>query len=170
MEVLVRLARVDDLRKLAAVERSAASLFRAVGLGWIADGATVDQASLTAMRESDTVWVAVDQADEPVGFLAAQPMDHQFHIAEVSVARAYQRQGLGRALIAAAVDWARGHEYRHVTLATYRDLSWNGPFYATLGFAEIAAGELGPDHAAKSQAETAAGHDPSRRCVMAMRL
>jgi GNAT superfamily N-acetyltransferase len=166
----VRLARIDDLQKLGAVEISAASLFRAVGLGWIADGTPVERAALAAMHKSGTLWVAVDRADEPVGFLAAHTMDGQFHIAEISVARSHQRQGLGRALIIAAVTCARAGVYRYVTLTTYRDLPWNGLFYSKLGFAEIDAGELGPEHALKSQAETKAGHDPSRRCVMAIGL
>jgi hypothetical protein len=38
----IRLARPDDLNKLGAVERSAASVFRSVGLAWLADGGTMD--------------------------------------------------------------------------------------------------------------------------------
>lgn len=166
----VRLARIDDLQKLAAVERSAAALFRSVGLGWIADGATVERASLAAMCKNGTLWVAVDRADEPVGFLAAHTLDRQFHIAELSVARSHQRRGLGRALMITALSCARADGYRCVTLTTYRDLPWNGLFYSKLGFAEIDAGELGPEHALKLHAETEAGHDPSRRCAMAMSL
>jgi GNAT superfamily N-acetyltransferase len=166
----VRLARINDLEKLGAVERSAASLFRAVGLGWIAGGTPVERAALAAMHKNGTLWVAVDRADEPVGFLAAHTMDRQFHIAEISVARSHQRQGLGRALLIAAVTCARAGGYRYVTLTTYRDLPWNGLFYSKLGFTEIGAGELGPEHALKREAETEAGHDPSKRCVMAIGL
>lgn len=170
MEGSIRLARGEDLRKLTTVERSAASLFRSVELGWIADGATLDGASLTAMCENGTLWVAVDRADEPVGFVAACLVDRQFHISELSVALAHQRKGLGRALMVAAIAAARADGYRRVTLTTYRDLPWNGPFYSELGFAEIEASALGPEHVLKLQAETEAGHDPSRRCAMAMRL
>ena len=52
----VRLARIDDLQKLGAVERSAASLFRAVGLGWVADGTPVERAALAAMHKNGTLW------------------------------------------------------------------------------------------------------------------
>jgi hypothetical protein len=73
-------------------------------------------------------------------------------------------------LIIAALTCARASGYRYVTLTTYRDLPWNGLFYSKLGFTEIGARELGPEHALKSEAETEAGHDPSRRCVMAIGL
>ncbi|MEZ0170843.1 GNAT family N-acetyltransferase [Microvirga sp. TS319] len=110
------------------------------------------------------------QRDEPVGFLAAHEMDGHFYIAEVSVAQSHQRRGLGARLIGAAVAHAKRSGFSTVTLTTYRDLAWNGPFYASLGFVEIEPGETWPGHAAKLRAEAEAGHDPARRCVMALRL
>jgi hypothetical protein len=55
-------------------------------------------------------------------------------------------------------------------LTTYRDLSWNGPFYARLGFVEVDPQQAGPGHVEKLREEAEAGHDPARRCVMALRL
>jgi GNAT superfamily N-acetyltransferase len=166
----IRLARADDLDKLAAVERSAASIFRSVGLAWLADGDTMDGAALTQLCEDGTLWVAVDDGDRPVGFLAAHELDGCFYIAEVSVGQSHQRQGVGARLIDAAVLHARRAGFGAISLTTYRDLSWNGPFYARLGFMEIDSAEAGPGHWKKLQAETEAGHDPTRRCIMAMRL
>ena len=166
----VRLARTEDLEKLASIERSAASVFRDVELSWLADGETMESDLLAELCREGTLWVAADEGDEPVGFLAAHELDGKFYIAEVSVARSHQRQGIGAQLIAAAADHARTMGFSAVTLTTYRDLAWNGPFYARLGFAEIAPAEAGPDHAGKLRAEAEAGHDPSRRCIMVMSL
>jgi GNAT superfamily N-acetyltransferase len=163
----IRQARLDDLGKLAAVERSAAAVFRDAGLAWIADGDTLAAESLLAMHENGMLWIAVDQDGKSVGFLGALVLDQQFHIAELSVARRHQRQGLGAALITTANNGARDRQFRLVTLTTYRDLPWNGPFYAKLGFSEIDAAAVGPQHVQKLLDEAAAGHDPSRRCVMA---
>ena len=167
---IIRAARSEDLSELAAVERSAASVFRDVGLAWLADGETTVPALLAALCRDGTLWVAADEGDEPVGFLAAHELDRRFHIAEVSIARFHQRQGLGAKLIAAAVDHARAAGFGAVTLTTYRDLPRNGPYYARLGFAEVDPVEAGPGHLKKLQAEAKAGHAPVRRCLMAKSL
>ncbi|MFL5183968.1 MAG: GNAT family N-acetyltransferase, partial [Microvirga sp.] len=115
-------------------------------------------------------WVAVDERDEPVGFLAAHELDGHFYIAEVSVGASHQRRGIGARLVGTAIEHGRRLEFGAITLMTYRDLSWNGPFYAQLGFAEIAADEAGPGHCAKLREDAEFGHDPARRCIMAIRL
>ena len=59
------------------------------------------------------------------------------HLAQLSVQPDHGRRGLGRALLRAACEWALGHGYDELTLTTYRDVPWNGPFYASEGFVEI---------------------------------
>jgi GNAT superfamily N-acetyltransferase len=168
---IIRLARPDDLDRLAWVESSAASVFRDVaGLEWIADGPTMEPAALAVSCRDGLLWVAADDADHPVGFLAAQKLDGKLHIAEISVARCQQKQGLGAGLIAAAVDFARLKAFSAVTLTTYRNLSWNGPFYARLGFVEVDPADVEPVYREKLNEEAAAGHDPSKRCLMTMNL
>jgi predicted N-acetyltransferase YhbS len=115
-------------------------------------------------------WMAADEQDEPVGFLAAHELGGQFHIAEVSVAQSHQRQGIGIQLIETAIECGRCLGFGVITLTTYRDLSWNGPFYARLGFVEIEPGQAGRGHREKLREEAEAGHDPARRCIMALRL
>ena len=46
-------------------------------------------------------------------------------------------RGIGRALLEAGCDWAAARGYAEITLATYRDVPWNGPFYASEGFVEV---------------------------------
>ena len=46
-------------------------------------------------------------------------------------------RGIGRALLRAGCDWAAAAGYDELTLATYRDVPWNGPFYASEGFVEV---------------------------------
>jgi len=163
----IRIAHPEDLGKLASVERSAASVFRDAGLSWIAEGETMDPADLEMMCEDGTLWVSVNEADEPIGFVAAHELDSKFYITEVSVARSYQRQGIGAELILTVIDYAKANGFPAVTLTTYRDLSWNAPFYYKLGFVEIDPMDAGPGHTEKLQAEAEAGHDLARRCIMA---
>jgi GNAT superfamily N-acetyltransferase len=130
----------------------------------------MDPAFLDTLCRAGTLWVAVSASDEPIGFLAAYELDGAFHIAELSVASSQQRRGIGAELIAFALIEAQAGGFRSATLTTYRDLAWNAPFYARLGFTEIGALEAGPGHADKLRLEAEAGHDPSRRCIMAKGL
>lgn len=166
----VRPARLEDVGLLGPIERSAASVFREAGLAWLADGETMDPADLAASCRCGLLWVATDARDRPVGFLAAQVLDGHLHIAELSVALTHQRQGIGNRLVEAAIAHGRRTEFDAVTLTTYRDLPWNGPFYARFGFVEIDPGEAGPGHCERLRREAEHGHDPARRCVMALRL
>ena len=167
---MIRLARADDLPELASVERSAASLFREVGLDQVADGEPMDLAVLAGLCLDGTLWVAEDEVERPVGFLAAYELDGCFFIAEVSVARSHQRQGLGARLIAAAIDYARGSGFGAVTLTTDRLLPWNGPYYARLGFAEVDLADAPTGHLKKLRVEADAGLDPATRCIMELKL
>jgi len=168
---VIRLARTADIDKLGAVERSAASVFRSVGLAWLADsGGTMDSAVLENLCRTGTLWVAVDAGDEPVGFLAAHELDGHLYIAELSVAASHHRQGLGSRLVEAAIEHGRRLRFNAVTLMTYRDVPWNGPFYAGFGFGEVDADAVGPGHNETLRRDAEYGHDPARRCIMALRL
>jgi GNAT superfamily N-acetyltransferase len=48
-------------------------------------------------------------------------------VAEVSVAPAFARQGIGHQLIAHVEDWGRSNNRRATTLTTFRDVPWKGP-------------------------------------------
>jgi ribosomal protein S18 acetylase RimI-like enzyme len=166
----IRPARSEDLEKLAAVERSAGSLFRQTDLAWIADDAVTDPALLEKACRDRRLWVAVGDDGEPVGFLVASEMDGDLYIAELSVAASHQRQGIGTRLIDAAAEHGRKAGYGFMTLTTYRDIPWNGPLYRRLGFVEVDVDYAGSDLCDRLRQEVAAGHDPCRRSIMAKRL
>ena len=75
--------------------------------------------------------------DPPVGFVCVGLVDRTPHIWQLSVHPGHARQGLGRALMEAACDWARAERFEAITLTTYRDVPWNGPFYESLGFVNV---------------------------------
>ena len=58
------------------------------------------------------------------------------HLEQLSVHPDHAGHGIGRALLRAGCAWAAEHGYAEITLATYRDVPWNGPFYASEGFVE----------------------------------
>jgi len=165
-EKLVR-AVVRDIA--SAIEEAAASLFRGTDL---LDGLTTVFSPADAWREAQrrgTLWVC-DDGGEIVGFLAATASDEGLHIDELDVAPTHQRRGAGRTLIETAIAWARAGGSPAVTLTTFREAPWNAPFYARLGFVEIAPDRIPPSLASKLAAETRAGLPAARRCAMVLRL
>ncbi|HEY7131924.1 MAG TPA: GNAT family N-acetyltransferase [Candidatus Limnocylindrales bacterium] len=73
---------------------------------------------------------ALDGGHPPViGHLCLEPVNETDVEVAVAVADAYQGRGLGHALLVAAIDWARSHDYRRV-VATVRPT--NGPMFGLL--------------------------------------
>ncbi|MDO8037135.1 GNAT family N-acetyltransferase [Janthinobacterium sp. SUN128] len=168
MSYAIRAATGADLPLLAQVERSAATLFAQAGpeLAWLAQGEPLPLSTLQMLQQHGGVWVAADGQDRPSGFLAAQPLDGQWFIVELSVALPHQRQGLGARLLDAAAAHAQTLGCACLTLSTYRHLPWNAPYYARHGFSAIEAAALGAGHALKLAREAQDGHDPALRCLM----
>ena len=71
------------------------------------------------------LFVAEDEDGEPVGFLHLQKTQDFFngrtncHISDLAVAPGQEGQGVGRALLAHAEDWAREHRCALMTLAVF---------------------------------------------------
>jgi GNAT superfamily N-acetyltransferase len=125
----VRLVRPDEIVLLPALEAAADTMFDALGIGPLPGPGTVEEFS-----EALVVLVA---GEPPVGLCRIDPLAAGAHLEQLSVHPDHGRRGIGRALLRAACDWARAAGYAELTLATYRDVPWNGPFYASEGFVEV---------------------------------
>jgi GNAT superfamily N-acetyltransferase len=163
---MIRLARPDDLPLLPAVEASAATLFAGTAVAHLVDGPTTPHDHLARGCASHSLWVA--DVGGPVGFLLGTAIAGWLHLQELSVARSAQRRGLGAALMNAAIAAAPGLSCSRLSLTTDRLLPWNAPFYARLGYAEVADDDaILPAWLAALPARIAAsGLDPARRCIM----
>lgn len=163
---MIRLARPADLPLLAAIEISAALRFIGTPMAFAANDAPAPRHVLDAALAANSLWVAVDTADVPIGFLRGEPVDGWFHILEISVLATAQGRGHGAALVAAAAAAAPGRGCDRLSLTTDRDIAFNGPWYRRLGFTEIAASAAPGWIAAILAHEADAGLDPLRRCAM----
>ena len=163
---MIRLARPTDLPLLPAIEASAATLFAGTAMAHVVDGPTAPAKALAAGLKERSLWVAT--APQPCGFLLAAATAGWLHIQEVSVAHDAQGQGLGAALLHAAITAAPTLGCARLSLTTDRWLAWNAPFYARHGFAEVAAHDPAlPEWLAGLPAHAAAGGlNPARRCIM----
>jgi GNAT superfamily N-acetyltransferase len=150
--IVIRRGRSGDLAFLDPIDASGAETFERYGAP-LADGSPpAPPGHWAAVLASGLLWIAEDAEAGPVGFLAAARTDDALHIEQVAVRDDHQQRGLGRRLMQAAIDWARGERLAAVTLTTFRDIPWNAPFYATLGFVEPAP-EAMPAHLVAHLAE-----------------
>ena len=132
----LRLARPADAETMPSIERAAAVAF--------ADEATMDPACTRSeadyarlIRKGHSLVSHV--GEEMAGFLVAEPFRRELHIWEMGVHPTFQKRGIGAGLVRAAQIDARNTGFKALTLTTFRDLAWNGPFYARLGFEEVTA-------------------------------
>lgn len=138
----IRLARVGELPLLREIERAAGQLFAEIGLDRVAEDEPLPLDFLLAQQRLGLVWVAADESDRPIGSAAMRELDGAPHIEEISVHPAHGRRGLGKRLIETLCEWASGQAYRAVTLSTFRDVPWNAPYYARIGFRALEESEL----------------------------
>jgi GNAT superfamily N-acetyltransferase len=168
----IRLARRDEVALLSAIELAAAQLFAGTDLG-LDDASLEDTApveSLAAAQRAGMLWVAIAPSGEPVGFAYGRMLGGEPYLAELDVHPNHGRRGLGTKLVRALIEWARAHGAAGVTLSTFRDVAWNGPFYARMGFRALAPDELGDAHRELIERERRKGLPVEKRVVMRLAL
>ena len=158
-------ARPSDLGPLAAIELAAARLLA----GHAPESVLNETTSLEHLADAQSqgrLWVALVD-DRPVGFAHVELIEPAAaHLEEIDVHPDHGRRGLGRKLVEAVVAWAAASGFDSVTLTTFRDVPWNMPFYARLGFVEFPREELSPALLSVVRDETRRGLDPTRRLAM----
>lgn len=71
------------------------------------------------------------------GFAMASIRGGGVYVDQISVHPQHGRQGIGKALMLHVETQARERGFFDITLSTFRDLPWNGPFYASLGYRHL---------------------------------
>jgi GNAT superfamily N-acetyltransferase len=155
--VSVRRVRPGDLGRLQAIQLAAGDTFRDIGMTAVAERPPIPAESLSGYRQAGRAWVAVDDHDEPVGFVVADVVDGCAHIEQVSVHPAHAGQRIGAMLLDHVGGWAIRHDLPALTLITFRGVPWNAPYYERLGFRELAPAEVTPGLAALAAATTHGG-------------
>ena len=131
--------------RLREIERAAGKLFRDIGMDGIADADPTPATILEDRALNGQLLVARKASGEAVGFLIWSPKDAHAYIEEVSVRPDHAGHKLAARMIDCLCDGIRGR-FARVSLATFRDVPWNAPYYAKLGFTECDRAQLGPDH------------------------
>ncbi len=166
----IRAARLDDLARLEEIERAAGEAFRALGMDLVADDDPASVEELTVYAADGRALVSVGVDNVPIGYLLLDRVDGAAHIEQVSVHPEHARQGIGRALIEAAASWALARGLGALTLTTYVDVPWNGPYYERLGFRYLEPAEESVGLRAIREQERRRGLDAWPRASMSRRL
>ena len=106
------------------------------------------------------------RVDRVVGFAHIIWIDSCPHLEELDVDPDFGRRGIGRGLVQATLRWAREKECDAVTLSTFREIPWNGPFYSRMGFEAIEDRDLTESFRKLRKHEAELGLDIERRIIM----
>jgi len=128
---VIRPVRQDELDLLPAIEAAADTVFEPLGIGPLPGPGT--------SQDFAGALVVLVAGDPPVGLCRIDGIGGGAHLEQLSVHPDHAGRGIGRALLRAGCAWARAQNFDEITLATYRDVPWNGPFYASEGFVERGA-------------------------------
>ena len=167
---MIRRPGSHELSLLRELEVRASRLFLDLDMDAVANDPPPALQELRKDHLRGRIWVATDNHDDPVGYLRTGWVDDAPHLEQVTVDPAHGRRGHGRTLMAHAEHWGRTMGAHRMTLTTYRDVPWNGPYYQRLGWKELATDELGPELRAIRAAEAARGLDQWVRTAMAKDL
>lgn len=142
---VIRPAVTSDFARLQAIEVAAGGMFRLLGMDLVADDDPFTVADLRGYADAGHAWVAVapsgGQAD---GYLVLDIVDGAAHVEQVTVHPDAARRGVGRALVEHVARWAAEAGFTAMTLTTFLDVPWNGPYYERLGFRHLAPDDEGP--------------------------
>lgn len=162
----LRLARRDDAQAMPPIERAAGTLFEQIeGLAYLATADPIPVERLQRYIRKGHCLVSY-VGETMAGFLVNEPFRRELHIWELSVHPDFQKRGVGAGLMRACLIDARNSGFVAATLTTFRDVPWNAPFYARLGFEEVSALDAHPRLAGELALEADDGLPADRRCAM----
>lgn len=174
-KVNIRAGTEADIEQICQIDTDASSRFASIpALADLADGShgPLEPAKVQDWLANGGVYVA--QNDQGlVGLIAVQKRDGVLYVAELSVNESQQGRGLGGMLLGQVFDQARqmarrdGKDTARVSLTTFPDVPWNGPWYRRRGFREVDPQTLGLWHVEKAQQDDRDLARPGyRRCCM----
>lgn len=162
------IARADqeEVERLIDIDLAAGQLFNDSGL--ISDDALSDHVPADIFEtaiDNQNLLTARNEKGLAVGFALTSERAGTFYLDQISVHPDFGRKGLGSALIKRVVEEAKFRKLKTVTLSTFREIAWNGPFYKKHGFKEIARRQM-EDWMIDLEKVQAASLDISQRCFM----
>jgi GNAT superfamily N-acetyltransferase len=166
--------RPEDEQRVVEVSLAADTVFAAAGVVLPPDDPR------EVLAHAERVLVAEEPVGSPdgnpaaygsvVGLAATVTVDGRPHLEQLAVHPDHGRRGIGGALLETVCAEAAAAGHTRLTLTTFRDLPWNGPWYADRGFSVLPRAEWGPGLEGVWRAEERAGIRVLPRVVMVREL
>lgn len=166
---MIRAASERDLPAFHEIEWAAGEAFRDIGMDPVADDESPPIEELRRFVAFGRAWVT-ERDRRPIAYLIADIVDGNVHVEQVSVHPDHARAGHGRALLKHLAGWAADRGYPALTLTTFTEVPWNGPYYQRCGFRVLADDETTPGLRALREQEAARGLDRWPRGCMRLDL
>lgn len=154
-----------DFPRLAQLEAAGDAQFPPGRLPGEPGSDNVPVAELEAGRADGLLWIAVandgsrgtDAALRADGFALCVRRGRHLHLRQLVVEPSLQRRGIGTSFIERVLAEAADRGCSAVTLTTFSDISWNGPYYRQQGFRPMEWNELSMELRQNLEAEREAG-------------
>jgi len=135
---VIRQASPDEIDDMVSIDVDACTLYVEAGLdadlGPDHPYSVAERACWTRCAREGNAFVAGPPDAPPVGLLVMDRIDDAPYLEQLSVRRSAMGQGLGRRLLARAIEWA---DREPLWLTTYAHIPWNRPFYDRHGFVTV---------------------------------
>lgn len=166
---MIRSAHEADVPLLRQLERGAGKAFAPLGMDLVAEDEPPSSAMLRSFLGAGRAWVHV-VGTAPVAYLIADVVDGCAHIEQVTVHPAHAGRRIGFGLIEHLAAWAQVRGLPALTLTTFTEVPWNGPYYLRCGFRYLRDSEITPGLREIRAAEARAGLDAWPRACMRREL
>jgi GNAT superfamily N-acetyltransferase len=141
----LRDGRPDEIDAIREIERLAAARFIDIGMAWITEDEPTDAATLSE-RIADGRLIVIDHGGLAVAAVIFSPVDGAAYIEQIDVLPAHAGHRLAARLIDDVAIRSAALGLPRLTLSTFRDVPWNGPYYRRLGLSDMTEADLGPGH------------------------
>lgn len=164
---MIRPACASDCEAIRGIERAAGQRFQIINMAAVAEDEPPTADEILAHVALGQAWVATAPGRRtPVGYILVDVLDDLLDVHQVSVDLVYPGRRIGASLVDTAGVWAVGRGLGWLTLTTFRDVPWNAPYYARLGFEVVDDARLPAALATIRQQEKAVGLDRWPRVAM----
>jgi GNAT superfamily N-acetyltransferase len=165
-EIKIRSGQIGETEVIQAIEMRSGQRFLKSAFPGVASDAPTSANLISDRIKCGDLLVATMDNNAPIAFAMFRPVGFSLYIEQVDVDPAFERRGIGAALLNHVLETARIKGYHALTLSTYKDVPWNAPYYLRIGFYFIPDDQLPEELLQIRREHVLRGLDESQRVFM----